>query len=334
MTRAIHGRSSYRSHDRESNLDQELQEEQRSRRTVNHTHFGQSSPALAHLFTHKNERLCKCLRSLNRWLVRQSKKRQMFAVSAASFEGTWTIGDHLHSKFRHFRQHSLHHIRRDMRREATFDKRFSFFSLRLVVRLDQRHDASSWAQPTNSDWDRMSLSGPRHIEHDDVDSFRRDGRIKHIGSFANIHARIIAKFPIEHAITRIHGDDFRCASLQQAICKTPSIAAEIRAFEPRDIDLKRGERMGHFDSSSRDIFHNITLFVSSASFHHFHFIIYEIDTPSRAIPSRSATSIMRGFSSMMTRPAPSTSILPPAPASLSSVGTPTVGTSARMSCES
>lgn len=326
MTRAIHGRSSYRSHDRESNLDLELQEEQRSRRTVNHTRFRQSSPALTPTFDCKNERLCKSLRSLNRRLVCQSKKRQMLAVSAASFEGTWTIGDHLHAKFRHFCQHPLHHIDRDMRREATFDKRFSFISLRLIVRLDQRNDAASRAQPTNCDWDRMSLSGPSHIEYDDVDSFRWDGRIKHIGSFANIHARIIAKFPIEHAITRIHGDDFRRASLQQAICETASIAAEISAFEPRDIDLKRIKRVGHFDSSSGDIFHNFTLFVSSSFT-----ITFYIDTPSRAIPSRSATSIMRGFSSMMTRPAPSTSMRPPALASLSSVGTPTVGTSARMS---
>ena len=268
MTRAIHGRSSYRSHDRESNLDLELQEEQRSRRTENHTRFRQSSPALALTFTFKNQRLCKYLRSLNRRLVCQSKEGQMLAVSAASFEGTWAIGDHLHAKFIHFCQHSLDNIRSDMCREATFDKRFAFFSLRLIVRLDQRNDATSRAQPTHRDWDRMSLSSPRHIEHDDVDPLRRDWRIKHIGSFANIHARIIAKFPIEHAIARIDGDDFRCASLQQAICETASIAAEISAFEPRDIDLKRIKRVGQFDSSSGDVFHNFTLFVSSASFHH------------------------------------------------------------------
>ncbi len=177
----------------------------------------------------------------------------------------------------------------------------------------------------------MPLSSPGHIQHDDVDPLRRDWRIKHIGSFANIHARIIAKFPIQHAIARIDGDDFRCASLQQAICETASIAAEISAFEPRDIDLKRIKRVGQFNSSSGNIFHNFTLFVSSASFHNLSTIIFYVDTPSRAIPSRSATSIMRGFSSMMTRPAPSTSMRPPALASLSSVGTPTVGTSARMS---
>ena len=145
MTRAIHGRSSYRSHDRESNLDLELQEEQRSRRTENHTRFRQSSPAVAPTFPSKKQRLYKYLRSLNRRLVCQSKKCQMLAVSAASFEGTWAIGDHLHSKFIHFCQHSLDNIRSDMCREATFDKRFAFISLRLIVRLDQRHDAASRA---------------------------------------------------------------------------------------------------------------------------------------------------------------------------------------------
>lgn len=145
MTRAIHGRSSYRSHDRASNLVLELQVEQWSRRSENHTHFRQSLPALAPTFTYKNKGLCMFLRSLNRSLVCQSKKCQMFAVSASSFEGTWAIGDHLHSKFIHFCQHSLDHIRSDMCREATFDKRFAFISLRLIVRLDQRHDAASRA---------------------------------------------------------------------------------------------------------------------------------------------------------------------------------------------
>ena len=56
MTRAIHGRSSYRPHDRASILDLDWLEERMSRRTENHTSYRESTPAVAVTFTSKKER--------------------------------------------------------------------------------------------------------------------------------------------------------------------------------------------------------------------------------------------------------------------------------------
>lgn len=105
------------------------------------------------------------------------------------------------------------------------------------------------AQANDGHGKNIPLASPTDVDGDEVHRFGQSD-VHGVGSLHDDDARIVAEFPVQHAIAGVNREDFGSAALKQAIGETAGAAAKIGANFSSDGDGESGEGVIEFCSGT------------------------------------------------------------------------------------